>query len=343
MFDYGDPGGTLTPAAALTRYRQLLHSEYRDHAKRALSAFTLLEAFEEMAPGTQPRVDTVEWSAFPITAPATPAQIDSQRFQFQDEYVEWHVERSAGAVAQITFVTDFLEYYEALATVGMGALVAAIQAVIPGADPTAAELFGPGAPPTQPESRAMRFRNFARQNPWNNGEKGILCLAQQFNTLGALFSLVGRGAIPNLAVPSGAICGTLDEFCGSNRNSDPSIATAVQDLSRAGRGLSLQDPVGIEIVRLVGVWARDGNPIDINDPNANGGLFTISRTGRRAVLRNVQGLTVDNDPITTGAQVAASLTVRARVISAPEADLPVWSRVGQESSARLAQVAGGEA
>ena len=35
MFSYKDPGGTLKPAKALTKYRQLLHEQYRQHAKKA--------------------------------------------------------------------------------------------------------------------------------------------------------------------------------------------------------------------------------------------------------------------------------------------------------------------
>jgi len=93
------------------------------------------------------------------------------------------------------------------------------------------------------------------------------------------------------------------------------------------------------MVRLTGVWKRKTKQIDINDPSANEGLWTITRSGRRAVLKNAPSLTVDDDPITTGAQIASRLRVRAVVISAAEADLPEWSRVGQENSARLDQVA----
>ena len=344
MFNYQDPGGKLKPAKALNNYRQLVHAQYRDQAKRPGSAFTLLEAFAELPAGTAPREDAVEWLAFPRRFNASNEQIDTDRFRFQDEYVEWRVEKSAGKLKQVTFTTDFLEYYEALAMVGVNELIAGIQAVIPGANPKVAELFGPGADPSGvlPESRAARFRNFARQNPWNNGTKGILCLGQQFNTLSALFNLVGPGAVVNLNVDPSQICGTLGGFCGADRNSDPNIATAVQNLARTKRGLALRDPVGIEIVKLIGVWKRNGIQIDINGPGQSP-IWSVTRTGRRAVLKNVAGLTVDDDPITSGSQVAARLRVRAVVVSAAEADLPDWSRVGQENSTRMDQVAAGGA
>ena len=341
MFNYKDPGGTLKPAKALASYRQSLHEQYRFHAKNPNSAFTFLEAFQELPPGKVPQVDAVQWSAFPITASGNNAQIDEQRFRFQDEYVEWQVERTAGKVKQITFTTEFLEYYEALASVGLAELIAGIKAVIPGANPTVVELFGPSFNPatSTPVGRASTFRSFAKQNPWNNGAKGILCLAQQFNTLGALFNLTGPAAIVNTTVPAGAICGTLNNLCGPNRNSDPSIATAVQNLARSKRDLSLRDPAGIEIFTLGGIWKRNGVAIDINDSVTNGGLWAISRNGRRGVLKNAAGLTLDGDSITTGAQVASRLRVQARVVSAMEADMPEWSRIGQEASVRLNQVA----
>jgi hypothetical protein len=335
MFPYSDPGKTLKPAKALANYRMLLHIQYRQSAKLPQSAFTLLEAFQEVPPAKQ-ETAPVEWVAFPKSALATNAQIDADRFQFQDEYVEWRVETAGGKVQQITFTTDFLEYYEALAMASAAALRTAIRAVVPGANPKVAELFGPGPNPATlaPEARARRFREFAKQNPWNNGQKGILCLAQQFNTLGALFNLVAPAAVPNLTVEPGAVCGILGSGCGPDRNSDPSIATAAQTLARGGRGLSLADPVGIEIVRLGGIWRLNGQELDINDPTRNQGVWTVTRGGRRAVLTVMPGLLLDDAPVTAGAQVAAALRVRASVVSAAEADLPEWARMGQESPQR---------
>ena len=180
MFNYKDPGGALKPAKALATYRQFLHEQYRIHAKKPKSAFTFLEAFLEVAPGKAQEA-SVQWSAFPITATGTNAEIDAQRFDFQDEYVEWQVERAAGKVKRITFTTEFLEYYQSLAAVGLPELIAGIKAVIPTANPKAAELFGPGfnSATSSAEGRSAAFRNFAKNNPWNNGKKGILYMASE--------------------------------------------------------------------------------------------------------------------------------------------------------------------
>jgi len=339
VFDYTDPGGTLRPKAALTNYRNLLHAQYRQFATQARSAFTLLEAFQTVKPAKKSTA-TVDWLAFPKTATATFAQIDANR-QLQDEYVEWRVERTASRITRITFCTDFREYYEAIAMVSKAALVTAIQRVIPGANPANAQLFGAGFNPdtATAEARAFRFRNNLANNPWNNGTRGIFCLTVGVNSIPALFSLTGFAAVPNAAVPAGSICATLGGNCVPGRNSDPSIATAVQTLAKQARGLSLADPVGIQAARLDGVWQVNGTDVDPNDLTANQGIWRVSRGGRRAVLNNVAGLTLDGAPVTSGAQVAAVFKVQAAVISALEADLPDWARIGQETSQRLQDAA----
>ncbi|MCG8366747.1 MAG: hypothetical protein MJA27_25860, partial [Pseudanabaenales cyanobacterium] len=97
------------------------------------------------------------------------------------------------------------------------------------------------------------------------------------------------------------------------------------------RGLSLQDPPGIEILRLVGIWKLNGQDININDPAQNQGIWNISRNGHRAVLNVTPELTIGDTPITSGAQVAARLQVGASVVSAPESALPDWAKTGEES------------
>ena len=68
-------------------------------------ATRLREAFNELAPGTQAEIATVRRSASPVTAPTTEQQIDNDRLQFQDEYVEWRAERQNG-VRRVTFTTE---------------------------------------------------------------------------------------------------------------------------------------------------------------------------------------------------------------------------------------------
>ena len=343
MFAYTDPGKTLKPAAALKNYRLALHMEYAAAARTNRSAFTLLEAFQEISPA-KIQTASVEWLAFPRSAQATNELIDRDRFQLQDEYVEWRVQRAQGRPRVVTFSTDFLAYYEALARAGADALKAGVRAVMPSANPTNVQLFGPGFNPARAseEARAKRFVAFARKNPWINGEKGILCLAHGSSTLGALFGLVNAAAVPNQAIPPGAICETLGGDCVPSRNSDPSIASAVQSVAAGDNSLTLADPVGVEIARLAGVWRIGDTEIDINDPPNNQGIWKVTRQGRRGELRIPNRLFVDDSPVESGAQVASLLRVRARVIAARNSDLPAWARTGNESSQRLAKIAGAE-
>jgi hypothetical protein len=333
MFLYTDPTGTnfLESQGALNEYRAIIDGFYRNSAREPNSGFTLLDAFANLPTGTS-QIDSISWRAFPITASASFDEIDKDRFQWQDEYVEWRVERSGtGEITQITFTTEFPEYYQALARISINALIAGIKDIIPGADPTLDELFGSGFDPatTNGEDRAQLFRQNLRSNPWNNGEKGILCLTQQFNTAGALFNLVDKCAVKR-AGDASDVCDAVGGACGSGRNSDPVICQAAQNIIRSSRAISLADPVGIEIKELFGNWEIGGVPVNINDSNDNQGAWIISQNGRRAVLDVTKGVTLSGSPITSGTQVSNQLRVAADVISAPEISLPDWAKTGQE-------------
>src|SRR5207249_5428984 len=152
------------------------------------------------------------------------------------------------------------------------------------------------------------------------------------NTVRALFNLAGQCALPKLDIASSAVCANVGVACGPNRNSDPWICEDVKNLTSSQNGLSLADPVGIKILELQGIWKINGVQVDINDSSQNQGAWIISRNGRRAVLDVSKGVSIGDDPITTGTQVSTKLQVGAAVISAPEHDLPPWAKTGHESS-----------
>lgn len=341
MFQYTDPAGTGVLAAqnALLNYQIELHGLYRQFAELPNSGFTMLEAFEALTGGAQATTAVVTWIAFPRTAQASFEEIDADRLAHQDEYVEWQVEQDPadGRLTTVTFTTQFLEYYEALAAAGEAALVAGIQDAYPAAQPTTIELFGTGFNPAQaqPGARAARFRNRAPQNPWNNGTKGILCLTQQFNTLHALLNLLGHCGVARPSLAPSAVCSNVGGACGPGRNSDPKVCLAAQEATLDRLVFSLADPGGIEILKLGGIWKLNGQQFDINDPANNHGLWRITHGGRRATLEIPPDLTRGDDPVTTGAEVAAALTVGAKVILASENDVPTWARTGHESSRML--------
>ncbi len=337
MFQYSDPvaSDTLAQQGALEAYRSLVHVFYRFFSRLPLSAFTQLDAFDGVASA---QTGTVSWIGFPRTAQATNAIIDAQRFVLQDKYVEWHVNRNVNPVT-ITFTTEFPEYYEALAMVGEAALVQGIGDIYPAAMPTTAELFGPNFNPAgaSPDVRGATFvdRLTRQRNPWNTGDKGIICLGQGANTLAALFNLVGRCGVPQPSIPASATCSSVGDACGPNRNSDPKVCTFCQERVRARDGMALADPAGIVIERLGAIWKFNGRQIDINDPATNFGAWRIQRNGRRAELKLIPGLTMGDDAIETGAQVSTVLSVGASITFAPDDELPPWARLGQESSRQI--------
>ncbi len=293
MFDYSDPVGRdfLGNDTAKTEYRRVLQGAYDSFARRTNSAFTWLEALAELSGGQAAGSRTVDWRAFPLTSGTTDKNIDVNRLRFQDEYVEWLAETAAGKLVKVTFTTEFPEYFEAFAAAGLPALTAAIQDVMPGAAPTTAELFGPGfnAAAETPQARSQTFLSRLAQNPWNNGQKGILCLTQRANTLGALFNLLTECGVPRAGGAPQDTCSHVGGACGVGRSSDPAV---------------------------------------------NQGIWAVSRNGRRGVLSIPAGLDLDGQPLVTGAQVAHKLQVGADLVTAPDAALPAWARIGQETGSR---------
>lgn len=339
MFAYSDPTGVsiLQELGGLEHYRVIVDAHYDTAAREPKSACTWLEALVASGPAETARVG---WKGFPLRLQNRSAdEIDRERFELQEEYVEWRVERNAqGAVERITFVTEFPEWFEALARVGVDAVIEGIRTILPGANPTARDLFGTDVSPGSMSGveRARRFRRNLQRNPWNNGAHGILCLSHDANTMGALFGLVSPCAVPNPNIPAGDLCGTVEDegACVPGRASDPAVCAAVQELAQANRALALADPVGIEILELTGIWELDGAAIDINDPGVQEGLWTVVRGGRRAELNVMPGLRLAGQPITSGAQVARNLRVGASVVHVSDTRLPVWARTGNESLGR---------
>jgi hypothetical protein len=327
--------GFLAQANALQNYgEKVLRLVQLFHATHAVpnSGFVQREAFEELVGGTQAITAAFRWKAFPVTASAGPEQIDNGRFQLQDEYVEWRAEKQGGALTRVTFTTELCEYFEALAEAGTARLKEEIGRLVPGANPTDQELFGTGFDPATatPAARGNRFVRHLRRNPWNNGERGILCLTHGSNTMGALFGVLSACSVPRLDLRSGDVCAKVGDSCVPGRNSDPSVCGAAQEVARNG-SFSLQDPVGIRIISLdpAGRWTVDGEAVDMNNEAANGGIWKVTRNGRRGTFTFQGDVRLGGAKITTGADLSRQLIVGVDVIHAPNAAMPEWARRGK--------------
>lgn len=334
--DYSDPTGTglLEAHGVLFVYRLLVDRDHAREAEKRDSGFTHLAAFE----GVDAERATVPWAAFPRNVVQTEEEIDADRFRLQEEYVEWRVERAdGGRVSRITFTTLFPEWWMALAARGFDAVVEGVRELYPDADPTVEEIFGPDFDPQAagPVRRLFQLQSHLRQNPWNDGTEGILCLTHPVNTLGALTALLGDCGIVRDQVAADAVCTLVSPqgSCVPGRNSDPNVCTAAQGLARQGRSFTLVDPAGIEILSLGGLWKLSGEQVslDTDDPDAPGhGLWRITHGGRRAVLEVPPELTLIDDPVESGAQVATQVQVGSTVLHAADADLPLAARTGFE-------------
>jgi hypothetical protein len=322
-------------------FRQRLQAKYETHAGRPNSAFAQLEAFSQLANGQAPSMVSVDWRAFPIglSPPVSDKVIDEERFRRQEEYVEWRTEKDGNRLSRVTFTTEFPEYFQAFAEEGFSALTAAIRDAIPGANPTEEELFGPGfnAAAETATSRSQTFRRRLRSNPWNNGERGILCLALGANTLDALFGLLTECGVRSPGTVE-STCGQVGVACVDGRSSDPAVCAVAQRAVRNGTGFTLRDAAGVRIAQLEGLWELNNAEVRVNDPAQNQGIWTVSRNGRRGVLRVVDGLKLDGQAIATGAQVSRKLKVSADLLAAPNDALPQWARIGEESGSRGPQV-----
>jgi len=295
MFDYSDPSGSdhLSRFRALSEWRALVEGQYARAASEPDSAFTWIDALLSIDADKRAEA-TIAWKAFPILAPGTDDQIDTNR-RLQEEYVEWAVFRdTGGAIDRIVFTTEFREYFGVLAGVSPTGIEEAIKDLHPGADPTTEEIYGiPDVTGRPMREREQRFLFNLANNPWNNGTKGIMGLVTPVNSIPALFGLAAFCGIDKPGLPSDQVCANVGGACVPGRQSDPQICANCQDLVRADRSFSLIDPIGIFLDRMSGIWEIDGTQVDINDPAH--GRWTISRNGRRGTLQvaGAEQLTLD--------------------------------------------------
>ena len=338
MVSYSDPAGRsfLGDNHAQFVFQNKIEKFYDEHGGRLHSGFTWLEAFGEILTKSQILEQTIEWRAFPLLAQASYQDIDDHRLRFQDEYVEWVVAKDAhNRPAKITFTTELIEYLQAFAETGYNQLCQVVQDIIPGAKPTVVELYGiNNLGNTSPTGRGRLFRDHLPNNPWNNGQNGILCLTQRFNTMSALFKLVTECSVEKTQGGPEDTCGLVGAACGVGRSSDPRICSESQAAVRAGYGMTLKDSAGIRIIRLDGIWKVNGQTVDINDQTQNQGVWSVSRNDRRATLDLTQGVQLNGAQVTTGAEVSNVLIVGSDILAAPEMALPYWAGKGNERTSR---------
>jgi hypothetical protein len=190
-------------------------------------------------------VAPVVWSAFPgsLTGPFREQleTADGSRGT-QDEYCEWAVERNgAGKITRVTFTTEVPEFWKHLFATDRGGLLALYQ-----------ELIDPGATAADLEEGDA----YVPDNGLNNSTIGRPAhLIQGSNSLTAAVKLAAEatilredGGIPVTGNEAIVACGALGV---ASRNSDPSIAGAVNAAAATGAEITLADPPGLYIAGLI--------------------------------------------------------------------------------------------
>jgi len=222
-------------------------------------------------------------------------------------------------LTRITFSTEVPEYYAFLAQHAPDRLLALYHQLV---SPNVAlkELVVGGA-----------YQPINRWNPRKPSHGRIVHLSQENNTLGAALALAAaatvqreRNGVPVTTKEALAACSGLgDPF----RNSDPQIASVINGAASTGASITLQDPLGLYIDRLVtsGMTTPDGA-----DPAA---FWTVERGRPGQVVRasfavpeqrgyTVGDIKIAGRPIRFGAQVADRVRVRLVAVVKPGSARP---------------------
>jgi hypothetical protein len=212
------------------------------------------------------------------------------RHRWGDEYLEWRAEKVGNRLRQVTFTCEAPDYWSALAQGYPSPFFR-----LPSGHPPSARVTDSDGDMDRvvdlyrdlvdPRVRAddLRFDeslydrdgqlmfeagSYDPWNPWNT-ERGIVHLTHPANTLGEQIELIGDASVLR-STRSGHLleaakcllcCGGYGEI---NRNSDPAVGAAVNELARQGLEITLANPIGLYMSHLQDSgWTRpDGRPVD---------------------------------------------------------------------------------
>ncbi len=269
--------------------------------------------------GADAALKTVRWPAYPATLllDATSerqrwGQADSSR-SLQDEYCEWSVDRDAdGRIRRVVFTSEVPEYWEHLFDADPDLLTTLYS-----------ELYGRDVSLDEVKRADGRYW---RDNPLNRStEGGIAHLIQGSNNLNAAVILAATATILRRNTAGEPVsnqqelvrCGQLGE---PNRNSDPQIAAAVNDLCAQGAQITLEDPPGLYID---GLLTAEMQTPDGSDPAS---FWTVERGTPERTLRAsyevpgdlgfiVGDIEIAGRPIEFGAQLADNVQIKLTAVA----------------------------
>jgi hypothetical protein len=275
-------------------------------------------------PGLQPqfynpaRLD-VSGTAAPISWPAFPNIIeinfgDDPQQMFtqgelrsnQDEYLEWAVVRENGKITKIAFTCEGPEYWSFVARNDPDLLVSLYSDI--------------AGEPVPRQDLLTANGTYRPSNTWNRRQ--AVHLVQPNNTLGAEINIAAQATLLRSNGGHDPITDPIElircsGFGVEDRHSDPHIGDVVNQQARAGRSVTLQDPIALYIEELpdpgdLGIRKPDGNPAGMD-------YWRLERGSPDHILRAVfevpagetvngapfvvSDLTIEGDPINFGGQI----------------------------------------
>lgn len=246
----------------------------------------------------------------------------------QDEYCEWFVDRDAGGhITRISFTAEGPEYWEEMARLDPDLVVQLYRELVNPAVQRADlfwqfDVMGRVVGTNNQFRRVFRRDDYNPYNKWNTTH-GALHLTHPSNTLGAEINLAADGAVLRPGVPlqpANTLLGRL--VCcgipaGVNRSSDPTIAAGVNGLARAGRAVTLADPIGLYLSTLDLAGLRGPNnqvignaALRVRRASADGTMILRAEVVTPAgATFTLDQCTFEQAPLTTGGQIARKITM----------------------------------
>ncbi len=335
-----DPGGIRVEQAVTWNAfpKELLRRHGRD---RAMQLADLLWPIESFGGGS--------------ADPSNTAGSTGVLYRPQEEYCEWHVVRDpdTNRILRVTFTSEPPEYWQALSgfVPGGGGIP---DATFPGdrdvllhlyrdlvsADVQVDDLFAPVDITNSAGDILVPKDGYNIRNKWNTTH-GIAHLNSPPNSLVAEVQLGGdatvlftdaRGHL--LVEPDALICAA--GYGGPNRNSDPTIGSAVNALARLGAYVTLRNPVGLYMdhIDLSGWEAPDNGDVSefVRIVRGTPGMverMVIEAPGGSGLT--VGDLTIAGVPIRFGGQIAECITVKlvgvANIVANPTPSPPVVAQL----------------
>lgn len=320
----------LTTPVALAGWSETI-SRYFDSAEARVDAFLHGQPRQFFNP-TRDVIDAPDSAELPILWQGFPKSIERRygantlkawraaekiagthvaRYQYQDEYLEWHVTRDSHTrkIVRVDFTCEGPEYWQFLAETDPELVVA---------------LYQRHVSPKVKKSDLFTNDHYNPLNAWNVAH-GAMHLIQPANSLSAEIFLAADATIVRHDAQGHPItdANALIECAGygaPERASDPHIGDLVNGLSRQGYSVTLKDPIGLYMDSLdVSNWRKpDGTPV--------GDYFRTTRGAKghtvRAVYEVPAGETsagkpfvvgdieIGGEKIRYGGQIAKHITMR---------------------------------